>query len=102
MVDSGGIVASESFSKTIYRASLNSFKFLLKFLITFGEKDPKATINFQPGFMTNVMILTSTLSIFHCFSKTYHQLGLSYGIYISRLIRYAQYCSYYDDFRYAA
>ena len=26
--------------------------------------------------------------------------GLSYGLYISQLIRYARFCSYYDDFRY--
>ena len=29
-------------------------------------------VNFQPGYMTNVMILTSTLSIFHTFPATYH------------------------------
>ena len=28
--------------------------------------------SFQPGYMTNVMILTSTLSIFHSFPPTYH------------------------------
>ena len=28
--------------------------------------------SFQPGYMTNVMILTSTLSIFHSFPATYH------------------------------
>ena len=27
-------------------------------------------------------------------------LGPSYGVYISQLIRYARYCSHYDDFRY--
>ena len=26
--------------------------------------------------------------------------GPSYGVYISQLIRYARYCSYYDDFGY--
>ena len=29
-------------------------------------------VNFQPGYMTNVMILISTLSIFHTFPATYH------------------------------
>ena len=29
-------------------------------------------VNFQPGYMTNVTILTSTLSIFHTFPATYH------------------------------
>ena len=29
-------------------------------------------LNFQPGFMTNVMMLISTLSIFHSFLATYH------------------------------
>ena len=52
--------------------------------------------NFQPGYMTNVMILTSTLSIFHFFPANIP----SYGVYISQLIRYAQCCSHYDDFRY--
>ena len=28
--------------------------------------------SFQPGYMTNVMILASTLSIFHSFPATYH------------------------------
>ena len=28
--------------------------------------------SFQPGYITNVMILTSTLSIFHSFPTTYH------------------------------
>ena len=56
-------------------------------------------VNFQPGYMTNVMILISTLSIFHTFLATYH-LALLMGVYISQLIRYARYCSHYDDFRY--
>ena len=29
-------------------------------------------VSFQPGYMTNAMILTSTLSIFHFFPATYH------------------------------
>ena len=29
-------------------------------------------VNFQPGYMTNMMILISTLSIFHTFPATYH------------------------------
>ena len=29
-------------------------------------------VNFQPGYMTNMMILTSILSIFHTFTATYH------------------------------
>ena len=29
-------------------------------------------VSFQPGYMINVMILTSTLSIFHSFPATYH------------------------------
>ena len=49
-------------------------------------------VSFQPGYMTNAMILTSILSTF-----------ASYGVYISQLIRYAtcclHYCSRYDDFR---
>ena len=36
----------------------------------FGEFFKK--VNFQPGYMTNVMILISTLSIFHTFPATYH------------------------------
>ena len=52
--------------------------------------------SFQPGYMTNVMILTSTLSIFYSFPAS----GPSYGVYISQLIRYARCCSHHDDFRY--
>ena len=37
----------------------------LTFMIDSGGK-------FQPGYMTNVMILTSTLSIFHTFPATYY------------------------------
>ena len=54
---------------------------------------------FQPGFMTNVIILTSALSIFHSFPATYH-LALTSGVYISQLIGYARGCSHYDDARY--
>ena len=50
-------------------------------------------------FMTNMMILTSTLSIFHSFPATYPS-GPSYGVYISQLIRYAGCCLHYDGFRY--
>ena len=38
-------------------------------------------------YMTNVMILTSTLSIFHSFPATYHRAFL--WVYISQLIGYA-------------
>ena len=59
-------------------------------------------VSFQPGYMTNVMILTSILSTFHSFPATYHPA--LHGVYISQLIRYAtcclHYCSHYDDFRY--
>ena len=38
------MVASGSFPKTNYGASLNSFQFLFKSLITFEEKDPDSTV----------------------------------------------------------
>ena len=38
------------------------------------------------------------LSIFHSFSAAYN-CAHSYGVYISQLIRYAQSCSGYDDFK---
>ena len=53
----------------------------------------------KPGYMTNVVILTSTLSIFHTFPATYH-LALLMVLLISQLIRYARCCLHYDDFRY--
>ena len=39
----------------------------------------------QPGYMTNVMILTSTLSIFHSFPATYHLALLMVCIFHSSL-----------------
>ena len=53
----------------------------------------------SPSFMINVMILISTLLIFHSFQAISH-LVLSCSVYISQLIRYARGCSYYDDFGY--
>ena len=47
----------------------------------------------------NLMILISTLSIFHSF-RAIIPSSPSYGVYISQLIRYAMCCSYYDDFGY--
>ena len=44
----------------------------------------------QPGYMINMMTLTSMLSIFHSFPATHHL----------QLIRYARCCSHYDDLRY--
>ena len=35
-------------------------------------------VGFQPDYMTNMMILTSTLSIFHSFPATYHLTFLWY------------------------
>ena len=46
--------ASKSFfSKTNYRASFNISEFLLKFLITFGEKDPEATLTAAENKISN-------------------------------------------------
>ena len=42
-----------------------------------------AVVGFQPGFMTNVMILTPTLSILHSFLVTYHLDFLMVYIYIA-------------------
>ena len=61
---------------------------------------PDLTFMIGSGGMTNVMILTSTLSIFHSFPATYH-LALSYGVYIMQLIRYTRCCSHYSDFMYS-
>ena len=52
--------------------------------------------------MTNLMILTFTLSTFHSFPATYRPV--LHMVYISQLIKYATCCSHYcsanDDFRY--
>ena len=54
--------------------------------------------NFLPSYMTNVMTLIFTLSVFPFLSNNIPS-GSSYGVYISQLIRYARCCSCYDDFR---
>ena len=56
-------------------------------------------INYQPRFLTNVMILNSTFAN-PLFLSRNNQSGPFYGAYILQSIRYAQFCSHYDDFRY--
>ena len=55
--------------------------------------------NFTPSFMTNVMILICTLSIFPLLSSNIPS-SHSYGVYIPNMIRYARCCSHYDNFGY--
>ena len=43
---------------------------------------------------------TSILNIPESFKNYFQNALLSYGVYISQLIRYARCCSHYDDFRY--
>ena len=52
-------------------------------------------VNIQPGFMTKLVILTSTLPILH--SVPY---GPTYGVYILQLTRYARCCLHYGNLRY--
>ena len=52
-------------------------------------------VSFQPGYMRNVMIFISTLSIFHSVPAAYHL-----ALLISQLMRYAWWCSHYDNIRY--
>ena len=58
---------------------IDSFVFMLNHCVNFKAKSccqaRSTQIRFQtfrPGYMTNVMILISTLSIFHTFPATYH------------------------------
>ena len=64
----------------------------LTFIIDSGGK-------LSTTYMTNTMILTSTLSNFPFLSSNIPS-GPFYGVYISQLIRYARCCSHYEDFRY--
>ena len=46
--------------------------FFLRPLFCLVTSESTFLSRFQPGYMTNAMILTSTLSIFHFFPATYH------------------------------
>ena len=69
--------------RSAYAILFKTWKWLK--LLNFVPFIKKTRVNFQRGYMTNVMILISTLSIFHTFPATYHLALLMVCIFHSSL-----------------